>query len=105
VATSRQTYSDVVSRLQAVVTELESGKLGLEQSLEKFEEGIRLVKSGEQLLSEAEARIDQLLTPDGHTAPLDSAPHAPPVKRPTAAVPPPPPSAPAPSEPEDDIPF
>ena len=45
--------------------QLEGGGLSLEDSLEKFAEGISLVRKGEKLLSEAEKRIEQLLSDDG----------------------------------------
>jgi exodeoxyribonuclease VII small subunit len=57
-------YSEVVARLQALVEALEGGGLSLEDSLEKFAEGIQLVRRGEKLLSEAEKRIEQLLSDD-----------------------------------------
>jgi exodeoxyribonuclease VII small subunit len=63
-------YSEVVARLQALVEALEGGGLSLEDSLEKFAEGIQLVRRGEKLLSEAEKRIEQLLS-DDKTAPLE----------------------------------
>ena len=57
---SGEQYSDVVQRLQALVEQLEGGGLSLEDSLEKFAEGIQLVRKGEKLLSEAEKRIEML---------------------------------------------
>ncbi|MBI3182188.1 MAG: exodeoxyribonuclease VII small subunit [Myxococcales bacterium] len=72
-AGGKERYSEVVTRLQAVVDELEGGKLSLEDSLEKFAEGVKLVKKGEQLLDEAEKRIEQLLSEDGQTRPLEEA--------------------------------
>ncbi|MBN1208820.1 MAG: exodeoxyribonuclease VII small subunit, partial [Myxococcaceae bacterium] len=36
-------YGDVVTRLEEMVSKLESGSLSLEDSLKAFEEGIRLV--------------------------------------------------------------
>ena len=70
---SGEQYSDVVQRLQALVEQLESGGLSLEDSLERFAEGIQLVRKGEKLLSEAEKRIEQLLSDDSGTkvAPLE----------------------------------
>ncbi len=58
-------YHDVVTRLQSIVEVLEKGELPLEDSLEQFAEGISLVKQGEQLLSRAEKRIEQLMSDDG----------------------------------------
>lgn len=63
-------YGEVVSRLQEIVESLEGGQLSLEASLEKFAEGVLLVKRGEKLLAEAEKRVEQLLSDDGRTAPL-----------------------------------
>lgn len=95
-------YSDVVERLRQVVEALEGGELSLEESLEKFGEGITLVKRGEKLLGEAEKRVEQLLSDEGRTQ--------------TLAVPPPSPSGPSAPSPraaarrspprnDDDVPF
>ena len=67
-------YGEVVQRLEDVVKRLEGGELTLEDSLKAFEEGIGLVRRGEKLLTEAEARIEQLLAGEGETrsAPLDA---------------------------------
>lgn len=64
-------YDELVERLETVVEQLEAGELSLEDSLEKFSEGVKLVEKGEELLREAEKRIDQLLSKEGKTAPLD----------------------------------
>jgi exodeoxyribonuclease VII small subunit len=58
-------YGEVVQRLEEVVKKLELGDLPLEESLKAFEEGIRLVRRGEQLLNDAEKRIEQLLIDGG----------------------------------------
>jgi exodeoxyribonuclease VII small subunit len=65
-------YAQVVQRLREIVEALESGSLPLEASLERFAEGVQLVKRGEKLLSDAEKRIEQLLSEDGRTAPLSA---------------------------------
>jgi exodeoxyribonuclease VII small subunit len=69
-------YSEVVARLQTLVEALEGGGLSLEDSLEKFAEGVQLVRRGEKLLSEAEKRIEQLLS-DDKVAPLELPENAP----------------------------
>ena len=58
-------YGEVVQRLEEVVKRLEGGEVSLEQSLQDFEEGIRLVRKGEALLNDAEKRIEQLLAEGG----------------------------------------
>ena len=103
-------YSDVVQRLQGLVEQLEGGGLSLEDSLEKFAEGIQLVRRGEKLLSEAEKRIEQLLSDDGaaKVVPLElkeagsPEPQRKPPAGPASALTP---KRPAPPPEEDDVPF
>jgi exodeoxyribonuclease VII small subunit len=55
-----------VARLERVVGELESGNLSLEQSIEKFAEGMRLAREASRKLDEAERRVEMLVkTADG----------------------------------------
>ncbi len=54
----------LLGRLDEVVRELEGGELPLEQALARFEEGVKLVREGEQLLASVEQRIEILLADD-----------------------------------------
>lgn len=54
-------YDALVERLEKVVGELESGELPLERSIEKFAEGMRLVREASARLDEAERRVEQLV--------------------------------------------
>ncbi len=56
-----ETYDAIVKRLERVVTELESGQLSLEQSVEKFAEGVRLARDASRKLDEAERRVELLV--------------------------------------------
>jgi len=49
-----------LEQLEAIVAALEAGGLSLDESLKKFEEGIRLARACEKALSEAEKRIEIL---------------------------------------------
>lgn len=100
-------YDEVVKRLEGIVQSLEGGELTLEDSLERFAEGINLVKQGEVLLSDAEKRIEQLLTEDGLTAPIDvkDLPAAPTTAATARPASPPPVKKPAVPVEEDDVPF
>ena len=61
-----EAYDDVVARLERVVGDLESGKLSLEQSIERFAEGVRLAREATRKLDDAERRVDLLVrTADG----------------------------------------
>lgn len=54
-------YDELVQRLEQVVGELEGGDLPLEKSIEKFAEGMRLVREAGARLNEAEKRVEQLV--------------------------------------------
>ncbi len=56
-----ESYDAIVTRLERVVAELESGQLTLEQSIEKFAEGVRLAKDASRKLDDAERRVEQLV--------------------------------------------
>lgn len=63
-----------MERLETIVSELEDGRLPLEQSLKLFEEGVGVVKTCTRKLDEAERRVEVLLKEaDGEvtTAPLE----------------------------------
>ena len=54
-------FEAALARLEAIVTELESGELGLEQSLKLFEEGVKLSRICNARLEEAERKVEILL--------------------------------------------
>ena len=53
-------FEDLLSRLQKMVTELESEDLGLEESLKLYEEGVRLSLQGQEILEGAQAKVVEL---------------------------------------------
>jgi exodeoxyribonuclease VII small subunit len=67
------TFEQSVAQLEQIVAAIESGQIGLEESLAKYEQGMELVKRCRAILDRAEKRIEQLTeTKDGLTAqPLD----------------------------------
>jgi len=54
-------FEAALARLEEIVTELESGELGLEQSLKLFEEGVKLSRICNARLEEAERKVEILL--------------------------------------------
>lgn len=52
--------------LEALVEELENGELPLEKAMQKFEEGIRLTRSCQAALREAEQKVEILLQGTGN---------------------------------------
>ena len=71
-----QTFEQSMERLGHIVEKLEEGELPLEQSLELFEEGVRLSRLAQERLDAAQQRIERLLTVDAQgkvrTAPFES---------------------------------
>jgi exodeoxyribonuclease VII small subunit len=61
VGAGEETYDGLVSRLERVVGELESGQLTLEQSIERFAEGVRLAREASRKLDEAERKVELLV--------------------------------------------
>ncbi|HSN92094.1 MAG TPA: exodeoxyribonuclease VII small subunit [Anaeromyxobacteraceae bacterium] len=67
-------YDALVARLERVVADLEAGGLTLEQSIERFAEGVRLAREASRKLDDAERRVEMLVrSADGdvRTAALD----------------------------------
>jgi len=56
-----QTFEGSLKRLEEIVSQLEENKLALDQSLEIFEEGVKLVRFCTSRLDAAERRIELLL--------------------------------------------
>ena len=59
-------FEDMMSDLEKISQELESGNLPLDKSMEKFEEGIQLSKKCSEILESAEKKI-AILIKDGET--------------------------------------
>lgn len=62
----RETFETSMAELEEIVEKLEAGEVTLDESLELFEKGIKLVKSCRNRLDEAEKKVKILTTdPDG----------------------------------------
>ena len=58
---AKVTFEAAMKQLEQIVQELESGNLSLEDSIKKFEEGIKLSKFCSSKLDETEKKITLLL--------------------------------------------
>ena len=71
-------FEQSMERLTRIVEKLEQGDLPLEQSLQLFEEGVRLSRMAQERLDSAQQRIERLLTVDSQgrprTAPFETTP-------------------------------
>ena len=61
----KHSFEEKMEKLEAIVTELEKGELSLDESVEKFEEGINISKECNEMLETAEKKISILLEKDG----------------------------------------
>lgn len=61
----KKTFEENLADLEAIVTNLESGNVPLEEAMEKFKTGVTLSKELEKTLSDAEATVTKIMTKDG----------------------------------------
>lgn len=53
-------FDERLERLEALVGELEDGRLGLEPAIQRYQEGIELLKGCHDLLAGFQARVEEL---------------------------------------------
>ena len=58
-------FEEKIKELEQVVNVLEKGDMNLDESLTKFEEGMKLSKECNKMLEDAEKKITVLLEKDG----------------------------------------
>ncbi|MFH1024462.1 MAG: exodeoxyribonuclease VII small subunit [Planctomycetota bacterium] len=59
----RKTFDEAMKELEAIVGELESGELGLEEAIRRYESGVAVLKECHRMLGEAGKKIE-ILTKD-----------------------------------------
>ena len=66
-------FEKSLQQLEKIVGNMESGELALQDSLEQFEKGIKLAKTCQDALANAELRVEQLIEKNGlqQTVPLE----------------------------------
>lgn len=58
---AKDKFEDALTRLEAIVHQMEGGDMSLDESLKAFEEGIKLVRLCSKKLEEAQRRVDLLV--------------------------------------------
>ena len=61
----KKSFEENIDDLEKIVSELENGDLNLDDSVSKFEEGIKISKECNKILEDAEKKITVLLNKDG----------------------------------------
>jgi len=59
--TNTKTFEKSVAELDAIVQKMESGELSLDESLQLFEQGVKLTRSCQETLAQAETKIEKLM--------------------------------------------
>jgi exodeoxyribonuclease VII small subunit len=73
-AKSKPKFEEHLTRLEKIVEELEAGDLTLDDSLARYEEGVKALKRCYEILRDAEKRVEILLKSDDgelKTAPFE----------------------------------
>lgn len=72
------TFEQALAAMDSIVRDLEEGRLGLDESLARYERGVKLLRQCHEQLQQAERRIELLsgVDADGNpiTTPLEDAP-------------------------------
>ena len=66
----KPSFEDALTRLEAIVRELEEGRVGLAEALSRYEEGVGLLRVCHGLLERAERRIELLAGVDAEGNPI-----------------------------------
>ena len=66
-AADKVNFEAALERLEKIVEELESGRLTLDDSLARYEEGVKSLKQCYELLRDAEKRVETLLKAEDGT--------------------------------------
>ena len=56
----RKSFEEALAELEKIVEEVEQGKVGLEQSIAKYEDGMKLIKHCRNVLDAAEKKIETI---------------------------------------------
>jgi exodeoxyribonuclease VII small subunit len=72
-----ETFEAKIERLEGIVKDIEEGRVGLEESIRKYEDGMKLLKECRRVLSEAEQRIQTLQKAEDGTLQPSTEPEVP----------------------------
>ena len=66
------TFEEAIERLETIVRQLEEGEIGLNEALEQYEKGVKLLRRCYDLLEGAERRIELLSGIDAEGNPVST---------------------------------
>jgi len=56
-AKKKPTYKELMEKLEQIIVHLETGEISVEESMEKYEEGVQITKDLLEILSKAEEKV------------------------------------------------
>jgi exodeoxyribonuclease VII small subunit len=71
-AASAMSFEHAMAALEAITDRIESGEIGLEQSMAEYERGMRLIARCREVLDTAEQRVAELSPPPTTSAGRDT---------------------------------
>jgi len=66
-AKDKMTFEEALAKLEEIVSQIEAGKVPLEESIEKYAQGIELIKQCRTILDGAEKKIQILARGEGQS--------------------------------------
>ncbi len=70
-AKNRMSFEEAMKKLEQIVTQIEEGKVSLEESIERYAEGITLIKQCRAILASAEQKVQLLAKGEGDQVQAD----------------------------------
>lgn len=64
-------FEKSLAQLETIVQQMDSGELTLEQSLQSFEKGIKLIRQCQESLNSAQERVQELIETNGELQSVD----------------------------------
>ena len=58
-------FEDKIKDLEKIISELESGEISLEQSIDKYTEAMKLASECDKEIKEAEEKVNKIVTENG----------------------------------------
>ena len=64
---TKLTFEQALAKLEEIVSQIEEGEISLEDSIDKYGEGIKLITQCRTILDSAEKKIQMLVKDSGNT--------------------------------------
>ena len=65
------TFEQLMKQLEQLVGKLEQGEVPLDEALQAFEQGMKLVAVCKEQLAQAELKVEKVMNAQGQTAPVE----------------------------------